>query len=164
MEQDIDPKAIYLDAYHTPDSRVSKRKIALLGLDEHHYQNIIEIAERSIDERYSSLYISALKIIIRHKPGDARTILFSAICHSSIFIAKAAVRMFFRQNIYLTLAELQIFLKKSPSIVHVSLYYSLARKLINGIIFILDNSDADNSQLTQEHIYNWINHFNHSWI
>lgn len=92
MEQDIDPKAIYLDAYNTPGSRVSKRKRALLGLDEHHYQNIIEIAERSIDERYSSLYISALKIIIRHKPGDARTILFSAICHSSIFIAKAADR------------------------------------------------------------------------
>ncbi len=166
MEQDIDPKAIYLDAYNTPDSRVSKRKIALLGLDEHHYQNIIEIAERSIDERYSSLYISALKIIIRHKPDDARTILFSAICHSSIFIAKAAVRIFFQQKIYLTLAELQISLKKSPSTAHVSLYYSLARKINkwDWIIFILDNSNADNSQLTQEHIYNWINYFNRSWI
>ncbi|MGN1598477.1 HEAT repeat domain-containing protein, partial [Yersinia enterocolitica] len=27
-----------------------------------------------------------------------------------------------------------------------------------------DNSNADNSQLTQEHIYNWINYFNRSWI
>ena len=166
MEQNIDPKVIYLDVYNAADSRISKRKIALLGLDEHHYQNIIEIAERSMDEYYSSLYISALKIIIRHKPDDARVILFSALCHSSIIIAKAAVRIFFRQKIYLTLAELQICLKKLPSIAHISLYYSLARKLNkwDWIIFILDNADADNSQLTQEHIYNWINYFNRSWI
>ena len=123
------PKLSILMLTIPPVAGSRKEKRALLGLDEHHYQNIIEIAERSIDERYSSLYISALKIIIRHKPGDARTILFSAICHSSIFIAKAAVRIFFRQKIYLTFAELQICLKKSPSIAHVSLYYSLARKI-----------------------------------
>lgn len=166
MEQCIDPKTIYLDTFYAPGSRVSKRKIALLGLDEHHYKNIIEIAEGSIDERYSSLYINALKILIRHKTDNARIILFSALTHSSIIIAKAAVKIFFRQKIYLTLAELQIFLNKSPSTAHVSLYYSLARKLNkwDWIIFILDNADAGNSQLTQEHIYNWINYFNRSWI
>lgn len=165
-EQRVDPKVIYLDAYNAPDSRVLKRKIALLGLNEHHYKNIVEIAERCMDEHYSSLYICALKITILHKRDEARDMLFSALCHPSVIIAKAAVRIFFRQKIYLTLAELQNCLKKMSSITHLSLYYSLARKLNkwDWIIFILDNSNMDNSQLTQEYIYNWINNFNHSWI
>lgn len=165
-EQNIDPVLRYLDVFNSPNSLASKRKIALLGLDEHNYHDVITFAEYCIGDSYPGIYISALKIIVQRKGDDARSTLFDALCHPSRVIAKVALRIFYQRRVYLTLAEIQLCLQQAPSIAHIPLYYSLAHKLNkwDWLIFILSNADTDNTQLTQEHINHWGYNFNRSGI
>ncbi|AOR63679.1 HEAT repeat domain-containing protein [Pectobacterium wasabiae] len=165
-EQNDDPVAHYLAALDRATMTVTMRKITLWGLDEHRYDGIVALAERYLDERYPSLYHSALRILILRTDDDARERLFVALRHPSLAIVKGAWRLFYQQKISLSLPELQRCLEEAPSREHVEVYYFLTHKLNkwDWLIFLLDNAQSENAALTQASVTYWILRFNHSGI
>ncbi|MEQ9887829.1 HEAT repeat domain-containing protein [Pectobacterium zantedeschiae] len=164
-EKDDDPVVHYL-ATLDREVTVTVRKITLWGLDEQRYDGIVALAERNLDERYPSLYHSALRILILHTGDDARERLLVSLRHPSIAIAKVARKLFYQQKIYLSLPELQRCLEGASSREHVEVYYFLAHKLNkwDWLIFLLDNAQAENAALTQAGVAYWIQRFNRSGI
>ncbi|RKO82048.1 hypothetical protein C5E04_04485 [Pectobacterium parmentieri] len=164
-EQNDDPVTHYLAALDRATT-VTMCKITLWGLDEHRYDGIVALAERYLDERYPSLYHSALRILILRTGDDAREQLFAALRHSSFAIAKVAWKLFDQQKISLSLPELQRCLEEASSREHVEVYYFLAHKLNkwDWLIFLLDNEQAENAALTQASLTYWVQRFNHSGI
>ncbi|KFX20106.1 HEAT repeat domain-containing protein [Pectobacterium betavasculorum] len=164
-ETNNDPVAHYLTALDRA-ATVTERKITLWGLDEHRYDGIVVLAERNLDERYPSLYHSALRILIQRTGDDAHERLLAALRHPSIAIAKVARKLFYQQEIYLSLPELQRCLEEASSREHIEVYYFLAQKLNkwDWLIFLLDNVQAENAALTQAGVKYWTQRFNRSGI
>lgn len=162
-ERNDDPVAHYLAALDRA-STVTVRKITLWGLDEHRYDGIVALAERNLDERYPSLYHSALRILILRTGDDAREQLLAALRHPSLAIAKVARKLFYQQKIYLSLSELQCCLDSASSREHVEVYYFLAHKLNkwDWLVFLLDNAKSENIALTQAGVAYWVQRFNRS--
>ncbi|UYA58746.1 hypothetical protein NAL19_490 [Pectobacterium sp. F1-1] len=164
-ERNDDPVAHYLVALDRA-STVTVRKITLWGLDEHRYEGIVALAERNLDERYPSLYYSALRILILRTGDDAREQLLAALLHPSLAIVKVACKLFYQQKIPLSLPELQHCMESASSREHVEVYYFLAHKLNkwDWLVFLLENVKPDNVALTQAGIAYWIQRFNRSGI
>ncbi|WP_409309178.1 HEAT repeat domain-containing protein [Pectobacterium sp. B1J-3] len=164
-ERNDDPVMHYLAARDRATT-VTVQKITLWGLDEHRYDGIVALAERSLDERYPSLYYSALRILLQHTGDDAREPLLASLRHPSIAIAKVARKLFYQQKIYLSLPELQRCMESPSSREHVEIYYFLAHKLNkwDWLVFLLDNVKLENLALTQAGVANWIERFNRSGI
>ncbi|AIA69434.1 HEAT repeat domain-containing protein [Pectobacterium atrosepticum] len=164
-ETNNDPVAHYLTALDRA-ATVTERKITLWGLDEHRYDGIVALAERNIDERYPSLYHSALRILILRTGDDSRERLLASLRHPSIAIAKVARKLFYQQKIYLSLPELQRCLEDASSREHIEVYYFLAQKLNkwDWLVFLLDNAQAENAALTQAGVTYWTQRFNRSGI
>ncbi|WP_224653175.1 HEAT repeat domain-containing protein [Pectobacterium versatile] len=164
-ERNGDPVAHYLAALDRANT-VTVRKITLWGLDEHRYEGIMALAERNLDERYPSLYYSALRILILCTGDDAREQLLASLRHPSLAIAKVARKLFYQQKIYLSLPELQRCLESVSSREHIEVYYFLAHKLNkwDWLVFLLDNAKPENAMLTQAGVAYWIQCFNRSGI
>ncbi|MCL6376423.1 HEAT repeat domain-containing protein [Pectobacterium brasiliense] len=162
-ERNDDPVAHYLAALDRA-STVTVRKITLWGLDEHRYDCIVALAERNLDERYPSLYYSALRILILRTGDDARERLLASLRHPSLAIAKVARKLFYQQKIYLSLSDLQCCLDSASSREHVEVYYFLAHKLNkwDWLVFLLDNAKSENTALTQAGVAYWVQRFNRS--
>ncbi|MEQ9893083.1 HEAT repeat domain-containing protein [Pectobacterium aroidearum] len=162
-ERNDDPVAHYLMALDRA-STVTVRKITLWGLDEHRYDGIVALAVRNLDERYPSLYYSALRILILRTGDDAREQLLASLRHPSLAIAKVARKLFYQQKIYLSLSELQCCLDSASSREHVEVYYFLAHKLNkwDWLVFLLDNAKSENTALTQAGVAYWVQRFNRS--
>lgn len=164
-ERNDDPVAHYLAALDRA-STVTVRKITLWGLDEHRYEGIVALAERNLDERYPSLYYSALRILILRTGDDAREQLLAALRHLSLAIVKVARKLFYQQKIPLSLPELQHCMESASSREHVEVYYFLAHKLNkwDWLVFLLENVKPENAALTQASVASWIQRFNRSGI
>ncbi|MEQ9876825.1 HEAT repeat domain-containing protein [Pectobacterium aroidearum] len=162
-ERNDDPVAHYLAALDRANT-VTVRKITLWGLDEHRYDGIVALAARNLDERYPSLYYSALRILILRPGDDAREQLLASLRHPSLAIAKVARKLFYQQKIYLSLSELQCCLDSASSREHVEVYYFLAHKLNkwDWLVFLLDNAKSENTALTQAGVAYWGQRFNRS--
>ncbi|KGA36385.1 hypothetical protein KU74_07960 [Pectobacterium brasiliense] len=162
-ERNDDPVAHYLAALDRA-STVIVRKVTLWGLDEHRYDCIVALAERNLDERYPSLYYSALRILILRTDDDARERLLDSLRNPSIAITKVARKLFYQQKIYLSLSELQCCLDSASSREHVEVYYFLAHKLNkwDWLVFLLDNAKSQNTALTQAGVAYWVQRFNRS--
>lgn len=162
-ERNDDPVAHYLAALDRA-STVTVRKITLWGLDEHRYDGIVALAERNLDERYPSLYYSALRILILRTGDDARERLLDSLRNPSIAITKVARKLFYQQKIYLSLSELQCCLDSASSREHVEVYYFLAHKLNkwDWLVFLLDNAKLENTAFTQAGVAYWVQRFNRS--
>ncbi|MDE8754102.1 HEAT repeat domain-containing protein [Pectobacterium polaris] len=164
-ERNDDPVAHYLAALDRA-STVTVRKITLWGLDEHRYDGIAALADHNLDERYPSLYYSALRILILRTGDDAREQLLASLRHPSLAIAKVARKLFYQQKIYLSLPELQCCVDSASSREHAEVYYFLAHKLNkwDWLIFLLDNAKPENTAPTQASVASWVQWFNRSGI
>ncbi|MFJ5385859.1 HEAT repeat domain-containing protein [Pectobacterium sp. CHL-2024] len=162
-ERNDDPVAHYLAALDRT-STVTVRKITLWGLDEHRYDGIVALAGRNLDERYPSLYYSALRILILRTGDDARERLLDSLRNPSIAITKVARKLFYQQKVYLSLSELQCCLDSASSREHVEVYYFLAHKLNkwDWLVFLLDNAKSENTAFTQAGVVYWVQRFNRS--
>ncbi|MEQ9884539.1 HEAT repeat domain-containing protein [Pectobacterium brasiliense] len=162
-ERNDDPVAHYLAALDRA-STVTVRKTTLWGLDEHRYDGIVALAGRNLDERYPSLYYSALRILILRTGDDARERLLDSLRNPSIAITKVARKLFYQQKVYLSLSELQCCLDSASSREHVEVYYFLAHKLNkwDWLVFLLDNAKSENTAFTQAGVAYWVQRFNRS--
>ncbi|MEQ9915487.1 HEAT repeat domain-containing protein [Pectobacterium aroidearum] len=162
-ERNGDPVMYYLAALERVTT-VTVRKTTLWGLDEHRYGGIVALAARNLDERYPSLYHSALRILILRSGDGVHEWLLAALRHSSLAIVKVAQKLFYQQKVYLSLSELQCCLDSASSREHVEVYYFIAHKLNkwDWLVFLLDNAKSENIALTQAGVTYWVQRFNRS--
>jgi len=165
LKRNSDPVALYCDVLNTPQTRVSIRKVALIGLDEQRYEGVVARAQENLLSEFPSLYFTALNIILRNAGEDAHDVLFAAISHPSLAIAKRAITLFHQQKAYLRLPELQSCMENAASKDHIALYYSFAHELNkwDWLIFILCNI-ARGKVDTKEQMTRWTTAFSRSWV
>ncbi|KMJ44297.1 hypothetical protein AB204_15195 [Xenorhabdus khoisanae] len=164
--RNIDPTNIYLEALQSTKATVSKKRIALLGLDELGHPDVVKWANCCLDRHHPGIYMGALQVLMKHRGDTVRNILLEAFTHPSVKVGKLALKLRDKHKVLLTLTDVQRCMDEMQSIKGSRLCFSLARRLNkwDWLIFILSNVKQDNGQLSNEFLEYWINQFNCSGV
>ncbi|MFU2319058.1 HEAT repeat domain-containing protein [Rahnella sp. PCH160] len=121
--------AHYLSIFSDENQKLSRRRIALLGLDEQKYENVLALAADCLKSPNTSLCKTALQITVHGLQENAREVLLEAMAHPAYPVAIFACRHFVKMKLYIRLSEIQQNQAVAPSVKHQQLYFSLAARL-----------------------------------
>lgn len=144
--------AHYLSIFDDENQKLSWRRIALSGLDEQKYENVLALAADCLKSRNKALCKTALQITVYHLQENAREVLLEAMAHPAYPVAIFAFRNFVKLKLYIRLSDIQQNQLVAPSVKHQRLYFSLAARLNRSdrLQFLLMNADNADAALLRQ--------------
>ncbi|MBF7995040.1 HEAT repeat domain-containing protein [Rahnella laticis] len=139
--------AHYLSIFDDDNQKLSRRRIALSGLDEQKYENVLALAADCLKSSNKALCKTALQITVHRLQENAREVLLEAMAHPAYPVAIFAFRNFVKLKLYVRLSDIQKNQAVVPSVKHQRLYFSLAARLnrwdrLQFLLINADNADA----------------------
>lgn len=139
--------AHYLSIFSDENQKLSRRRIALLALDEQKYENVLALAADCLKSSNKALCKTALQITVHRLQENAREVLLEAMAHPAYPVAIFAFRNFVKLKLYIRLNDIQQNQLVAPSVKHQRLYFSLAARLnrwdrLQFLLINADNADA----------------------
>ncbi|MFO6296958.1 HEAT repeat domain-containing protein [Rahnella selenatireducens] len=139
--------AHYLSIFGDENQKLSRRRIALLGLDEQKYEHVLVLAADCLKSSNKALCKTALQITVHRLQENAREVLLEAMAHPAYPVAIFAFRNFVKLKLYIRLSDIQQNQAVAPSVKHQRLYFSLAARLnrwdrLQFLLMNADNADA----------------------
>ncbi|MBF7978743.1 MULTISPECIES: HEAT repeat domain-containing protein [Rahnella] len=144
--------AHYLSIFSDENQKLPRRRIALSGLDEQKYENVLALAADCLKSSNKALCKTALQITVHRLQENAREVLLEAMAHPAYPVAIFAFRNFVKLKLYIRLSDIQQNQLVAPSVKHQRLYFSLAARLNRSdrLQFLLMNADNADAALLRQ--------------
>jgi len=157
--------AHYLSIFGDENQKISRRRIALSGLDEQKYENVLALAADYLKSTNKALCKTALQITVHGLQEDAREVLLEAMAHPAYPVAIFACRYFVKLKLYIRLSDIQQNQAVSPSVKHQQLYFSLAARLNrwDRLQFLLMNAESADTELLRQALNNGSHELTHTY-
>ncbi|PKE29499.1 hypothetical protein CWS43_15740 [Rahnella sp. AA] len=157
--------AHYLSIFGDENQKISRRRIALSGLDEQKYENVLALAADCLKSSNKALCKTALQITVHGLQEDAREVLLEAMAHPAYPVAIFACRYFVKLKLYIRLSDIQQSQAVAPSVKHQQLYFSLAARLNrwDRLQFLLMNAESADTELLRQALNNGSHEQTHTY-
>lgn len=163
-DRGMDLAAFYCLVLQDKAEIAKKLSCALWGIGAIQHPQAISIVSPFMQHHFPSVRRAALQLLVKLLTGSARDLLLNSVMDISPTVTKEAVRLFVKQQLSLSLLELQILVAKAESPHQFIACNQLANRLNkwDRLIFLLNQISLNHHNDTVDQLYRWYEKFNQS--